>query len=209
MPLLRVLLAFAKDTDGDLVAAAGGVMENMTDNPSFPNPPVTMAALATARDELRQALVAQSEGGKLATATKKNKRAALISLLRQLATYVQTTSDNHLEKLLSSGFQAASFNSAQSPLENPGVPRLINGVSGQLIIRMKPVPNARCYEARIAPIAADGTLGPWQSGIFLTSTRYMALNDLKPGCRYQVQIRAIGGSTGTSGWSDATSHMSL
>ena len=39
--------------------------------------------------------------------------------------------------------------------------------------------------------------------------RTIPLNGLTPGGMYQVQFRAIGGSTGASGWSDPTSHRSL
>lgn len=37
----------------------------------------------------------------------------------------------------------------------------------------------------------------------------MPLNGLTPGTQYQVQVRAIGGSTGYSDWSDSVSHMSM
>jgi len=42
-----------------------------------------------------------------------------------------------------------------------------------------------------------------------TNSRSMPLNNLIPGTNYTVQVRAIGGSTGYSDWSDAVSHMSL
>ena len=51
--------------------------------------------------------------------------------------------------------------------------------------------------------------GPWQSGGLFTNSRSMPLNGLTPGTNYTVQVRAIGGSTGYSDWSDPVSHMSL
>lgn len=209
MAQLRVLLGFSKATDGDLEAAVGAVIKGMTDNPAFPNPPVTMAALTAARDEFLTALSGQVTGGTLATAEKKNKRAALIQLLRQLAAYVQATSDNDLATLLTSGFKVASNNSAQSPLEKPRVTKLANGMSGQIVARVAVVRNARCYEGRFATVTAGGTIGPWQSAGFSTDSRAIEFNHLTPGTLYELQIRAIGGSTGLSDWSDPTQHMSL
>lgn len=209
MPQLRVLLAFSKAPDHLLAETAGTVIKGMTGNPAFPNPPVTMAALTTARDEFSHAVAAQAMGGTLATAEKKNKRAALVHLMRQLAAYVQQVSDNHLETLLTSGFEAASNNSAQSQLEKPIIMGLLNGNSGELVVRVKAVANARCYEARVALVATDGALGPWQSGNYSTTSRSVRINGLTPGGLYEIQIRAIGGSTGTSDWSDPKQHRSL
>ncbi len=209
MPQLRVLLAFAKDTDHGLAETAGAIITNMSGNPAFPSPPVTMAALTTARDEFLRAVALQPEGGKRATAEKKEKRAALVRLMRPLTTYVQTVSDNHLPTLLTSGFQAASNNSAQSQLEKPIILGLLNGHSGEIIARVKMVPNARCYETRVALVSPDGTLGPWQSGGHSTTSRSIRINNLIPGGLYEIQIRAIGGSTGTSDWSDVKQHRSL
>lgn len=209
MPQLRVLLAFAKDTDHGLAETAGAVIENMTDNPAFPSPPVTMAALTTARDEFSQAIGAQLLGGTVATGIKKEKRAVLVGLLRQLAAYVQQVSDNDLPTLLSSGFDAASNNSAQSQLEKPIVMDLLNGNSGEIIARVKAVPNARCYETRVALVAAGVAPGSWQSGGHSTTSRSVRIKGLVPGGLYDIQIRAIGGSTGYSPWSDTKQHRSL
>lgn len=79
----------------------------------------------------------------------------------------------------------------------------------QLIVRVGPVANAKCYEVRYALIAPGGALGPWQSGGLHTSSSSMPIGHLTPGGNYQFQVRAVGGSTGYSDWSDPVSHMSL
>lgn len=209
MAQLRVLLAFCKAADGSLAKTAGTIIENMTGNPAFPNPPVTMAALTAARDEFQRAVALQPEGGKRATSEKKEKRAALVRLMRQLAIYVQTVSDNNLPTLLTSGFDVASSNSAQVALDKPIVLGLLNGNSGEIIARVKAVPNARCYESRVALVAVGVAPGSWQSGGHSTTSRGIRIKDLVPGGLYDIQIRAIGGSTGTSDWSDPKQHRSL
>ena len=102
-----------------------------------------------------------------------------------------------------------STSRAQSPLAAPAIVSLDNGNTGQLLVKVTPIANAKCYEVRYAAIAAGGVPGPWQSGGLFTNSRSMPLNGLIPGTSYSVQVRAVGGSTGYSDWSDPVSHMSL
>jgi hypothetical protein len=209
MPQLRVQLGFTNAPDHSLEETAGAVIDNLYGNPAYPTPPVTSVGLAGALTAFTAAIAAQAQGGTAATADKNNKRAALTDLLRQLAGYVQENCANDLAKLLSSGFDAVSTNRASSPLEAPSIRDLLNGNSGQLLIRVGPIKNARCYEVRYAALGAGGAPGPWQSGGLFTNSRSMPINGLSPGTGYSFQVRAVGGSTGYSDWSDAVQHMSL
>jgi hypothetical protein len=65
-----------------LITYARGLVTRMTANPSFPNPTPTLAALARTKG---------------AVATRNDKRAALILLLKQLRDYIQTTADASAE----------------------------------------------------------------------------------------------------------------
>ena len=177
--------------------------------PPTQTPPVTKPALETALGDFTAAIAAQAQGGTAATADKENKRAVLVGLLRQLAAYVQEQCGNNLATLLSSGFEAVSTNRASVPLEKPHIRDVKNGISGQLLTRVGPVKNAKCYELRFAVVAPGGALGPWQSGGLHTDSRSMPLDGLTAGTMYQIQARVIGGSTGYSDWSDPTNHMSL
>ena len=67
----------------------------------------------------------------------------------------------------------------------------------------------RALRARLLLMPMNGARGPYQSGSLFTNSRSMPISDLTPGTKYQVQVRAIGGSTGYSDWSDAVSHMSM
>jgi hypothetical protein len=71
-------------------------------------------------------------------------------------------------------------------------------------VRVSPVANARAYEARIS----SGGNAPQAAGTY-TQARRIVLPNLVPGTMYTVTIRAVGGSTGYSDWSDPVSHMSL
>ena len=203
MPQLRVLLGFAQASDSDLQTLAGNVLKGMIGNTVFPSPPVTLVALQTALTGFTNAIAAQAQGGTAATAHKNDMREALIALLRQLALYVQQTAKT-LADLLSSGFEAVSTNRAQAQLDKPTIGELLNGLSTQLIVRMPPVDNAKAYEVRVSSVP-----GQWLPGGLYGSTRDMIIHGLTPGTMYTVQVRAIGGLTGYSDWSDPVSHMSM
>ena len=203
----RVLLGFANADDHALEERAEAVIKGLTGNAAFPTPPVTPVALQTSLTAFSAALGAQQMGGMAATAAKNDARAALIGLLRQQAAYVQTASNGDLTTLLSSGFEAASTNHAQTALDQPVIAKVENGNSGQLLVTIKPVANARAYEVRSALIGAGGTPGPWQGGGLFTSSRAMPVSGLTRGQDYALSVRAIGGSTGYSDWSDPTTHM--
>lgn len=214
MPQLRVLLNFAQASDASLQERGQSVHDSLYSSPLWtvpPNPayPVTQAAVNTANDALAAANAAAEMGGPVDTALKNGKRDDLITLLRQLAGYVQENHGNDLAKLLASGFEAVSTNKASVPLEKPAIKEIINGMSTELIVRVGRIANAKAYEVRYALIGNGGTPGPWQTGQLFTSSRGMKVTGLTPGGMYTFQVRAVGGSTGYSDWSDAVSHMSL
>ena len=207
--LLRVLFDFVSMPDPSLDEFTDAVITGLTGNPVCPTPPVAPADLQLQLTAFSEAMIAHAQGGTTATAAKNAARAVLVDSLRQNALYVQTMCNNELATLLGSGYQAASTNHAQTPLTQPVIQDLINGNSGELVVRLKPVANAHAYEARYAVIGTGGTPGPWQNGGLFTSTRNLTITGLTPGATYTVEVRAIGGSTGYSDWSNAVTHMSL
>ncbi len=127
--------------------------------------------------------------------------------MRRLKFYVEDNCRNDLAVLLSSGFQAASSNRTRSPLENPSILSIDFGNSAEVVLRVTPVAHARCYEVRSAAVGADNVPGPWQHAGSYTNSRSMTIAGLVPATTYVFQVRAIGGSTGYSGWSNPVSHM--
>ena len=140
---------------------------------------------------------------------KNNKRAALVSLLRILAAYVQQTTNTNLAVLLSSGFDAVSTNRAQKPLDPPTITDIVNSLATELIVKVEVVPNARNYETRFALAPAGQPQGPWQDGGLNSKARDMPISPLIPGQNYIFQVRAMGGSTGASDWSNPVGHMCM
>jgi hypothetical protein len=147
--------------------------------------------------------VAALDGGKILTAAKNAARAALTDGLRRQGLYVQGVARD-LPTLLSSGYSAASRNTAQTQLASPWILKVLNDFSGQLTLRVTPIRNARNYQVQIQ--VGDGA---WQEAGFFTQARRMVVPNLTPGTVYNLRVRALGGSTGVSPWSNVTSRMSL
>ena len=51
--------------------------------------------------------------------------------------------------------------------------------------------------------------GDRQQSVFTTGGRRITVSGLTPGAVYTVEVRAVGGATGLSPWSDPTTRMSL
>lgn len=176
----------------------------MTDNPLFVDPLVPLSTLTSLQTAFWDSYVATNWGGKAVTARKNANREALLTALRSQAGYVEHICRSDPAGLLSSGFTNASPNRAQSPLLTPAILKILNERSGQLTLRVKSVPNARNYQVQIR----TGE-GEWQDAVIHSKARRIEVPNLMPGTVYQFRVRALGGSTGTSDWSQVTSRMSL
>jgi hypothetical protein len=76
--------------------------------------------------------------------------------------------------------------------------------TGRLQLVAGAVRNARLFEAQ----SKTGT-GDWVSAGMFQNSREIIVTGLTPGTMYTFQLRAMGGSTGASDWSNPVSHMSL
>lgn len=198
----RVSLGFTQYTDADADAFGANVVAKLTGNTAFPHLPVTVPQLTTEYTTFHNAFTAAMEGGKIARAARDAARTALETSLRAIAAYVQSVAGQDLTVLLSSGFEAVSNTRTQSPLETPSFTKIEHGNTTQLFVSVTTVPNARSYEVQ----AKTGT-GNWQTVSVVAQSRNIVLEKLTPGMVYDLQVRAIGGSTGSSLWSAPVSQM--
>jgi hypothetical protein len=201
--IIKVSFGFARLSDMELDNFAQSVIDSMTGNATYPTPPITMANLQTAKTDFTNKIAAAQAGGPADTAAKNNSRQSLLGMLRLLAAYVQMRSNNDMALLLSSGFQAQSTNRASAPLDQPQGLALKNSASGQLVASVTPVKNTSMYEGRIE-LDAD-----WLPSVFTGDSQHVICDGLTPGKNYTAQVRALGGSTGQSDWSDPSSHMAM
>lgn len=203
MAKFKISLAFVRAKHTPLNLFANSVGKMMAGNPHFIMPAIDLTVLATANDVFEQSITAAKFGGQMATAAKMQARLALIELLREQAAYVQFTVKGDEVMALSSGFLVTKRNTAQSELAVPRIKSFSNPASGVMGMRLTPVRNARVYEVWLR--IGDGD---WKLAQSFRSTQQMQLTGLTPGALYEIRVRAVGGKTGYSGWSDSVFHRS-
>ncbi len=71
------------------------------------------------------------------------------------------------------------------------------------------VARAKSYEVQAAVVGANNTVSSFQAAGVFTKSRSMTITGLTPGTIYAIQVRALGGSTGSGDWSDAVTHMCM
>jgi hypothetical protein len=200
----RVSLAFARKIDTDLIAFVRNVITMMTGSLIYPTPLPTLAILTTAVNGFETAVHEALDGGKVAIATRNAARVELLSLVRQLAAYVQGNCGADLVKLIGSGFEAVRAPSPVGILPPPGNQRLtLTNKSGELLLRFDKVDNAANYSIQTA---ADD-IGPWKDEDLSTSTR-VTLTGLTPGKVYWARACA-NGSQGSSEWGGPATAMAV
>jgi hypothetical protein len=199
----RASRAFAKLNAKGVVTFGKGVQTGMTNNAACPNPPISMEVFGNSLNDLDQKQVASLNRGKLEIAARNDAYDVTLGQLRQLAAYVESVAPD-LTTLLSTGFEAVNTNRTRIELPQPNVARLENGPSTQLFLRVDAVPSAKAYEVRM-----NNGAGGWVPAGIFTQARRILVENLTPGTVYTFQVRAIGGITGFSEWSDPVSRMSL
>lgn len=205
--VIQVSYKFASEPDMELDNFAGSVFTKMTGNAVFPTPPAdaTLTMLHTAQLDFTDKINAAAGGGVEDTEAKNLSRQALLEILRKLAGYVQITA-NTREDVLSAGFETRSTSNARHALPKPAGLTVNNGTAGQLLARLvAPIKNTNLYEGRAS---ADGGTA-WLPSVFTGDSRRVIFAGLTPGSVYTMQVRALGGSTGQSDWSDPVSHRSM
>ena len=131
-----------------LITYAQAIVKGMTGNTSFPTPSPTLAAVSEAITALQNAETAALARTKGAVATRNEAKTALVALLQQLKSYVQSQADATMENGASI-IQGAGLAVKKTPVHPPRVFAVKPGaVSGTVSI--------------IAPSAAHRASYEWQ-----------------------------------------------
>jgi hypothetical protein len=131
------------------------------------------------------------------TAIKNDKRAALVALMRQLASYVQVKCNGDMAVLLSSGFPIQK--PQRSPVGVLAPPSNLTVTfgprSGELRATAAPVAGAAIYNWQLSTAAAPT--------VVIQSAQTTAANNmftgLTPGVVYNAEVNVVG-SAGPSDW---------
>ena len=184
----------------------------MTGNKAFPNPPVPIVPpvppdpdapvdMTTRQASLAAAISAALDGGTVLTSLRNAALQFAIDGLDANGFYVQTTARYDLPMFLTSGYQTVSNNRGQSPVGTPSITGIDNDISTQLAVHLTPITNAFGFEVQIL------IAGVWTTVKYSPQSRTIILIGLTTGTVVQVRARALGGSTGESGWSAPSSSI--
>lgn len=205
MTTVKVSVQFLnKDSDLQLIGDVQNILNSMAANTAIyptPNPP--LATITTAFNAFQDALAAAQDGGPSSTTAKKNARAALVALVRNLASYVQVTCDNSLENLQLSGFPAQSNNRTPiGVLPAPGSLTVTLGArSGELNSAVTPVYGASIYNWEVMVLGQTAVVQKAQ-----TTAASNTFANLTPGTAYAIVCNCVG-SAGPSDWTDPQSQI--
>src|SRR5262249_19228423 len=106
-------------------------------------------------------------------------------------------------------FTIVSTTRGQSPLAVPKIVSVDNGNAGELVIKAKSIRNAKAYEVRKATVPANAAQGAWELLGSFPRARAIVIGSLTAGTTYAFCVRAVGGSTNRSDWSDPVTHMAM
>jgi hypothetical protein len=203
---IKALLTFVKLAPGALRDFAGRIYAGMNGNPVYPNPPVSMKALAAQIKTYSSWIVEAMDGSRKAIAERDRQGAELIKMLRQLAGYVEYIADD-MASFLSSRYDPSPNTRTQSPPLSESIRKISFGDnSGELKVKAVAVPEAHSYELRWAVRLADGTPGEWTTQPFGNTKRFLSITGLTPGTLYLFQVRALIDKVFTD-WSDPVTKM--
>jgi hypothetical protein len=205
---IKPILGYAKLSDEAFLARLNAVFTGTNGNPVLPNPPIDMNVFKADIDRFSALMVESLDGSKKAIIAKKQKREALTTSLRLLGRYVEIMSKNDMTTFLTSGFETASTaRSASPPLPPASILKVDHGNSGELLVKMKPLPRARSYDVRYAPVSAGGgTPAVWTTATFPGARVPVSISGLIPGTNYAFQVRAFG-KLGYTDWSDSVTRI--
>ncbi len=198
----RVIIGFARLGKDALIMFCQNVIAMMTGNVSYTTPSPTLAVVQTALDLLTTTTQEAMTGDRLKISARRAARRSLLSLMRQLAAYVQGHCNDDLTTLLSSGFQASRRPSSATFPVAPANPRVTAGpTSGTVYLRHQKSANAYNYTVQTATSAT----GPFTEYALSATTRTL-IEGLTPGSTVYIRAQA-NGAKGSSDWSSVVSRM--
>ena len=205
---VRASLEFLKKTGNTLIASAEPVADGFIANPTiYPTPPVDGPTLKTQITTYSTAFTAfVNDGGKKTMAEKKKQEHALIEMLRKDGHYAEGACNQDMATFRLSGFKAATIGPvAPRPLAQTTIKSVDHGNSGELIISMTRVANAKVYQVHFGESVAGAAPSAWTE-VTLPNSKPATISSLTPGTNYQFQVRAYG-ALGWTAWSDPISRM--
>ena len=189
--IIKPSLAFESLPDKEFLERALAV------RPLFDSSYYTGSALPVSKEQYEGSITrylnstaAAVDGGKKAQAEKKNARADLTFMMRQLGHHVESACKGDMNAFLASGFQPARTGKAPTPVLSEAVYSINHGDhSGEALIRLKPVEDALYHELQYGPMVNGAAPTTWATQNVTSLRTPVVLNGLTPGTTYAFQVR--------------------
>ena len=182
-----------------IITFAQNVLTAMTNNPKFPSPSPALTLLSAAITALGLAEATALTRAKGAATTRNDKKAALVALMQQLRTYVQTVADADPENSANI-IQSAGFAVKKTTVHKPRTFEVVQGaVSGTAKVVCPSAGHRASYDWEYS---ADG--GKTWVGLPSSLQAKTSITGLAQGSTVQVRYRAVT-KAGVGDWSQPTS----
>ncbi|WP_268224484.1 fibronectin type III domain-containing protein [Sinomicrobium oceani] len=201
----KLITNYAHLTDGELAVLATRTLDALSTNTNFPDLDPPFAEYEpVARDYLEKHAVTAAGGSLRETKEKDEARAALMTMMRRVATYINNSTDLASVQL-SSGFY---------PVARPGridVPRACEWTRirasrrpGEILLDFPAIREAYEYEKQIADTVDENGQPVWLSAGNNSSSRGNFYAPVQDGVMYYFRVRARN-KNGVSAWSPVSS----
>jgi hypothetical protein len=181
----KILLTYKNVSDIGLPVKTQVIIDSMTGNARYPNPPTALAVIQAKKDEYERSLSLAKLGDDRAIATKDLLRLELEALLHELAAYVQGTAKNDPAVLASSGFDISREHAARTTDE---LSIVASDIPGMVFSTMKSVKGASAYIHMYTPDPLS-TESVWTESV--TPYRKHILTGLRSNVKYWFRVKAL------------------
>jgi len=200
---IKAVLGFGKTSDADLIKVLEAVLNGMTSNPAYLNPPVALTDFKAAIDSFSVLVTDALDGGKKVNSAKRKQRGVVVKMVTQLGHYVEAACNDDVATFDTSGFTAVStVRTPPQPVSGAKISWVDRGAnSGQVLVRISPITGAVSYELRYGLVGNGGAPPATWTTLPLAGTKTVTVDNLTPGASYAFQVRGLG-RLGYSDWSD-------
>jgi hypothetical protein len=176
----------ALETKAQLITTA--MIANPTD---FPAPHPELDAAVAATTAYVAALLQARNGNKTDVVVKNQKKAELVSSLKQLGEYVMFKAKGNAGIMTASNFDMSKEPEPAPGVTNPEITLLVNGVNaGELQVAINKVPGARSYIYQYS--LSDPTLAGAEWVSHMSTVGKFTFKNLESGKRYWCRVAAVG-----------------
>jgi hypothetical protein len=183
-----ILAVYKRERDSELGTITQRILQEMENNTGFPNPPAVLADIKKLLPEYQEAVANAIGRETVKVSIKKDKKAQLVALLTELASYVTLTCNGDRTMLLSSGF-AVSGEKVEQPMPVIQKLEVELGPPGIVTTRVKRVAGARAYMHQYT------TEAPTSETVWISegnTQAYHTFGGMKSGVKYWFRVVALG-----------------